>query len=75
MHRVTRTAEGQPRNGLQALSPQGGESSGWAGICLVQLETHHSASQVSLLEAMWERGCIIKCPGMGHGLMRWMKGD
>lgn len=34
---VTRTTEEEPRNGLQAFSPQGGESSGWVGMCLVRL--------------------------------------
>lgn len=45
---VTRTTEEEPRNGLQAFSPQGGESSGWVGMCLVRLKTHRPASQVSL---------------------------
>lgn len=36
---------GEPRNGLQAFSPQGGESSGLVGMCLARLKSYRPASQ------------------------------
>lgn len=72
---VTRSAEEEPQDWTSVFSPQGGESGGWVGMCLARHQTHRPASQISLPVGLWERGCIIKSPGMGWGLMRWMTGS
>lgn len=40
--------------------------------CLVRLQTHLPASQVSLPVVLWEGGCIIKTLGMTSDLMKRM---